>query len=231
MRAVLAIIIVALLGYAGYVAWLREAEPPRSVEEAADRARAAAEEAVASAKEAVDATIMAAGPAAERASSVLQESAAELGEQARQLGHRAGEVASQVGNSARKAIGVAGERMRGAGGEQQARVEEGRELGIATQEAVGRARAALVGATDLQAAKDALPTLNEVNARLADLETRVEALPAEARNQAASLIADSLPALRDMGERTKQIEGVGPEIDAAINAMLGRLERWSQTSG
>jgi hypothetical protein len=44
-------------------------------------------------------------------------------------------------------------------------------------------------------------------------------------------VADSLPALRDMAERTKQIDGVGPEIAGAIDAMLARLERWSQASG
>src|SRR5689334_2846221 len=112
------LIVVIVLAFVGYEYVYKGSPPPQSVDQATQQARQAAQ----SAQQAL-------GPAGQQAGQALQQGAEKLKEGAQELGQKAQDAAA-------------------ARGPQGPTVVDGVDLGLATREAVGRARAALATATD-----------------------------------------------------------------------------------
>jgi hypothetical protein len=206
MRSLIVLVVLAVLGLAAYRYLYQGEPPPQTVEQATLDAREAAGEAATKAREALQAAGQALGPAAQQAGEAVRQGAEQLRAGVQQLGQEGREAAADA----------------------RSQVVDGVDLGNQMREAVGRARAALVGVTDAPAAEAALPTVRDADEALGQVQARLEALPAEARAGFAGLVAESLPALRDMVERVKAIDGTGPEVDQALDAMVARLEGWSR---
>lgn len=217
MRLILVLAVLALIAFVGYEYVYKQQPPPRTVEEATEQARRAAGEAVSKAQEALSAATQAVGPAAEQAGQALREGAEQLRQGAEQLGQQAGELAGQAAQTTQEAAADA-----------RSLVVDGVDLGTQMQEAAGRARAALAGVTDAATAQAQLPTLQEVNAKLDELQGRLGGLPAEAQRGFAAIVSQTLPSVRATAERIKAIEGTGPEVDGALDALVAKLEAWSR---
>jgi cytoskeletal protein RodZ len=221
MPALLVIIVLGVLAFIGYQYVYKQEQPPQTVEQATQQAKEAAGEAVSKAREALTAAGQALGPAAEQAGEAVRQGAEQLGQQAQQAASGAAQTVRETANSAAQSTQEAATDAR-------SMVVDGVDLGNQMREAAGRARAALVGVTDAASAEAQLPTLKDVNMTLEGLQARLEALPGEARRGFANLVAETLPSVRETAERIKAIEGTGPELDGALDALVAKLESWSR---
>jgi hypothetical protein len=171
MQLLLALVVVAVLAFFGWQ-YLHQAEPPPSLQQAAETARQAAQQA---------------GQALQQAGQALQE-------QAR----------------------AAGETVTGS-------LDVGREVGAM----MGELRATMERLADPARLHEALPSLDSIEARLADMQQQVQALPSEARSAVAGAVNQSLPGLRNLSDRVGAMEG-GAAVKEKIDAIIYRLEGWAK---
>jgi cytoskeletal protein RodZ len=228
MPALLVIIVLGVLAFIGYQYVYKQEQPPQTVEQATQQAKEAAGEAVSKAREALTAAGQALGPAAEQAGEAVRQGAEQLRQGAEQLGQQAQQAASGAAQTVRETANSAAQSTQEAATDARSMVVDGVDLGNQMREAAGRARAALVGVTDAASAEAQLPTLKDVNLTLEGLQARLEALPGEARRGFANLVSETLPSVRETAERIKAIEGTGPELDGALDALVAKLESWSR---
>jgi hypothetical protein len=108
-------------------------------------------------------------------------------------------------------------------------VVDGVDLGMATREAVGRARAALATATDPTTADAQLSTLKGVNEKLQEIQGKLDRLSAESKRSFAGLVAQDMPELRHLADRVKGIKGVGPGVGSTLDQILAKLDGWANS--
>ena len=210
MRAILMLTVVVVLAFVGYEYVYKGNPPPQSVDQATQQARQAAGEAATAAREAAQSAQQALGPAGQQAGQALQQGAEKLKEGAQELGQKAQDAAA-------------------ARGPQGPTVVDGVDLGLATREAVGRARAALATATDPTTADAQLTTLKGVNDKLQEIQGKLDALSAEGKRDLAKQVAQDIPELRHLADRVKGIKGVGPDVGSTLDQIMAKLDSWAQT--
>ena len=210
MRAILMLTVVVVLAFVGYEYVYKGNPPPQSVDQATQQARQAAGEAATAAREAAQSAQQALGPAGQQAGQALQQGAEKLKEGAQELGQKAQDAAA-------------------ARGPQGPTVVDGVDLGLATREAVGRARAALATATDPTTADAQLSTLKGVNEKLQEIQAKLDALSAEGKRDLAKQVAQDIPELRHLADRVKGIKGVGPDVGSTLDQIMAKLDSWAQT--
>jgi hypothetical protein len=208
MRAILALIVLVVLAFVGYEYVYKHNPPPQSVDQATQQARQAAGEAATAAREAAQSAQQALGPAAQQAGQALQQGAEKLKEGAQDLGQKAQDAAASRAP-------------------QGPTVVDGVDLGMATREAVGRARAALATATDPTTADGQLSTLKGVNEKLQEIQGKLDRLSAESKRSFAGLVAQDMPELRHLTDRVKGIKGVGPDVGSTLDQILAKLDGWA----
>jgi Skp family chaperone for outer membrane proteins len=217
MRAIFALIVIIVLAFIGYEYVYKGNPAPRSVDQAVQQARDAANEAADAARTAAQSARQQLGPAAQQAEQALQQGAEKLKQGAEELGQKAQQAASDAADKARQANQPQGPL-----------VVDGIDLGTATREAVGRARAALATATDPTTADAQLTTLKGVNDKLQEIQGKLDALSAEGKRDLARQVAQDMPELRHLADRVKGIKGVGPDVGSTLDQILAKLDGWAR---
>ena len=103
-------------------------------------------------------------------------------------------------------------------------VNLGEEVGTSVSDTVS----ALEGITDKASAEAALPNLKSVETKLDELGGTVEGLPQQAKEALASLLDDSLPALKELVTMVEGIEGVGEVVKPTLDGIMAKLDAWAQ---
>lgn len=103
-------------------------------------------------------------------------------------------------------------------------VDLGQEIGTTISDATS----ALDGITDKASAEAALPSLEAVKTKVDELAGTVSELPQAAQEALASLLADGLPALRELATKVEAMEGVGPVVKPTLDAIMAKLDAWAQ---
>ena len=88
---------------------------------------------------------------------------------------------------------------------------------------------ALEGITDKASAEAALPNLKAVETKLDELGGTVEGLPQQAKEALASLLDNSLPALKELVTKVEGIEGVGEVVKPTLDGIMAKLDAWANS--
>ena len=214
MRAILTLLVLVVLAFVGYEYVYKGNPPPKSVDEAVQQARQAGGEAADAARNATQAAQQAAGPAIQQGAEKLKEGAQDLGQKAQDAAAAAADKAHQAAASREP---------------QGPTVVDGVDLGLATREAVGRARAALATATDPTTADGQLSTLKGVNEKLQEIQARLDRLSAEGKRDLAKQVAQDMPELRHLADRVKGMKGLGPDVGSTLDQIMAKLDGWANT--
>ena len=155
----------------------------------------------------------------------------EQGQQAmQQAADQAGQAAQQAKEAAKQATAAAGDAVKAASDAVQATtatVAGGVDVGAQLKELLAQTSTTLAGIRDQASAEAALPSLQDVQAKLDGMTARVEQLPAEGRGMLAGAVNAALPGLKELAAKTETMPG-GATIKPTLDAMLGRLEAWAK---
>jgi hypothetical protein len=106
-------------------------------------------------------------------------------------------------------------------------VQGGPELLNKITEFFGSAGKAVQGVTDVESAKAALPTLQELTAKADELSQSVSSLPEGAKSAIASVMESGLGELKTLVEKVLALPGVEEVLKPAIGDLMEKLQAWS----
>ena len=209
MRALLTIVVIGVLAYAGYeYVYLPRAQP--SAQGQAHQAGDSAQEAVNKMGEA-------------------------LGQAAQSIRTEAGQITGQAKGTAQSATQEAGDAARNAGRQIQDAGQQAREqapdagAGIESRlsSLIGDVKSGLQQADGSDTAGAARNSLDDAKNQLGTLGDKVAQLPTAARQVFASTCAAALPTIRSLAQNAKSSQA-GQSMAPTIDAIVAKFEEWSR---
>jgi hypothetical protein len=174
---------------------------------------------------------VATGQAVEEAAEQAAEATQEAGEQAQATAEQAAAVAEQATEEAvEETAAGAQQAVEEALTEAQSAALTVGDVNVGEQltEIVQNAKGTLEGITDVQSAEAAVPTLNDINARLETLSATVDQLPEAAKKVLADVLSKRVTELKTLAESVTSQEGVGAVVTPALEPIMAKLDDWAR---
>lgn len=168
--------------------------------------------------------------AAQQAAAQAEIAAKQVAQQAEAAAKQAAETAKQAADQAQQAAGSAVEAAGDAVDQMAALTVGGVDVGAEVKAMVEKTTAALGSITDQASAQAALPSLDELKAKVDGIATQVDQLPAEGRKLLAGVVSTALPPLKELAAKSSSMPGADV-IKPTVDAILAKLETWANTQG
>lgn len=168
--------------------------------------------------------------AAQQAAQQAETAAKAAAQQAEAAAKQAAETAKQAASQAQQAAGAAVEAAGDAANQVAALTVGGVDVGAEIKAMVEKTTATLGGITDQASAQAAVPSLDELKAKVDSIAAQVDQLPAEGKEVLAGVVSTALPPLKELAAKSSSIQGADT-IKPTVDAILAKLEAWANAQG